>query len=184
MYLQYQLYVDFYCQGTATPSATGSPPFLPAPVVVMPFVEQLSVANTGSGHREFGWSVRVIRASTALIARDGLELRADLDECSRTDGAQVREGCVVSLRLPKESYAGSPGFYLARSDAGFSPAAFGKLIRFYWNLTPAGAIRLMRAMTHSLNRARVPFLLKVWTNLSRASRCDAGYYTLRRVTTP
>ncbi|HEU4348493.1 MAG TPA: lanthionine synthetase LanC family protein [Actinoplanes sp.] len=172
--LQQRLYTDFYCQGTATPGAASAPGRVRVPVRALPLLEALSAANTGTGHREAGWSVRTLHGPTALLARDGLEVLADLGDCVPPTGAAIREGDAVSLRLPKESWSSSPGFYLARSDAGFSPARPSRLVRLYWNVTPTGAVRLVREVTDSLNRAHVPFVLKVWTSLLQASRCDAG----------
>ncbi len=42
--------------------------------------------------------------------------------------------------------------------------AWSDLIRLYWNVTPYGAIELMRLATSELNGG-VPFQLKVHTNL-------------------
>jgi hypothetical protein len=184
--LQLRLYASFYCQGipTATLTPLDSIPQFPVAVRAIPFVNQLSLANTGTGQEEFGWTVRDIQARSVRVARDGLELCVDVDDCISVASSQVREGAVVALPLPKESWVYSPGFYLARSDVPFPGPGLGKITRVYWNVTSAGAIRLMRMMTHSLNRAHVPFSLKVWIHQLQFPRCDSAVLYSRAVDYP
>jgi type 2 lantibiotic biosynthesis protein LanM len=55
-----------------------------------------------------------------------------------------------------------------------------QLLRFYWNLTPAGAAPLMRSLTSELNRAGLPFSFKVVNAPSGFTRCDAGVLYVRK----
>ena len=172
--LQYRLYTNFYCPGAARPVAPEPAAEAPVPVRSLTFVERLSAANTGSGHPEPGWIVRDIGSAGAVLERDGLRLNADPAAFARLGGTRLAKGDVAALTLPKESAAFSPGFYLARSDAGFSRSEPARMVRLYWNVTSSGAPLLMRAITQSLNRAHVPFLVKVSTTLPQVQRCDAA----------
>lgn len=80
----------------------------------------------------------------------------------------------MSARLPKELRAASPGFYLARGDAGgaLDPAAVE--IRVYFNLMQAGAVPLLAAATRLLNAQRLAFSIKLVNHPARYFRCDAG----------
>src|SRR5438876_8705991 len=56
----------------------------------------------------------------------------------------------------------------------------GPLIRIYWNVNAEGGVCLLQSITSILNRACLPFRLKVVNNPSRFIRCDAAILYLRK----
>ena len=170
--LRSQLYADFYCQGLATPSRreTGA-----LPVTGMtPFVEALSAANSGNGYWERGWEVRTTANGKVVVRRGDLELWARPEDCSIRNGSAVAPGTQLSVRFPRAYLSLSPGFYMASSDEPLNQEDSQTLVRMYWNLTAEGAVPFVRAATSMLNRARVPFRLKVVNDSARFTRCDAA----------
>ena len=91
----------------------------------------------------------------------------------------MRVGAAISLRLPKELPALSPGFYTAVCETGASPAAAGSMVRVYWNISRSGVPVLVRELTSRLNAEQVPFRLKVADHALRFDRCDAAVLYLQ-----
>jgi hypothetical protein len=171
--LQQEMYGNFYCRG-----------FPAAGVVVhggggiagsSAFVESLSRANRARSSLQPGWRVREQSEDSLVVERDGLALwvapsHAVPDEVSGN----------VSLRLPGELRKASPGFYMALGEHAITEEQSARLVRLYWHLTSAAAPRLLERLTDSLNRAKVPFQLKVVNDPERYTRCDAGVLYLPR----
>jgi hypothetical protein len=80
---------------------------------------------------------------------------------------------MVAVRVPKERCNILPGFYLAIGDAQ-SDAEDAGIVRLYWHLWAAGAAPLTSALTGALNRAGVPFELKLLADPSAYPRSDAA----------
>jgi cell division protein ZapA (FtsZ GTPase activity inhibitor) len=177
--LQYQLYAEFYCQGFASPEGTEAPEFI-APVSAASFVEELSAANSGTGHWEDGWEVCADWGDEVLVHRGDLKLRARPEDYLAPRGEQVRQGTRLRLRFPKESMRVSPGFYMALSNQEFPLHDSQGLVRVYWNLTAEGAVCFMRRATSLLNRGLLPFKLKVLSNPTQFTRCDAVVIYIRK----
>ena len=138
--LERELYRSFYTQGRAVPET----PDRPAPVRPdRDFAAALSAANAGAGGWEPGWRVQTWEAETAIVALDGIAVRARTADC-RTDGRAPAPGAPVSVRRPKELDGASPGFYIALGDR--RPGA-GEEVRVYFHLTAAGAAPLVAACT-------------------------------------
>jgi hypothetical protein len=168
--LQRELYRSFYSQGRPVPmSPDRVVPTLPDHA----FVEDLSRANTGAGAWESGWHVETVERGTALVARDGLSIRARVSDCRALRGPAAA-GDPVSLRRPKELGVGSPGFYTALGDAEPARSSDEVEVRVYFHVTAAGAAPLVAVCTRLLNDAGVPFDLKVVNHPTGFSRCDAA----------
>jgi hypothetical protein len=175
--LSNRLYEDFYQAGRARPSpspyagslrAQGSPEF----------VNELSAANMGSGTRQTGWLVTDVRRFDGgeielSIRREELTLRAMPAETVWAGDGLPGIGDEVDLRMPKELPAISPGFYTVLSDEPYS-ARGRQVVRMYWNLYPWGAKTLVQEITTRLNRAGLPFRLKLVNHPDRYTRCDAA----------
>ena len=71
-----------------------------------------------------------------IVQRAGLRLWVAADEIA---GGTRRSAMTVSVRLPADLPAYSPGFYIARGDRGFSAEGPRVLDRFYLDLRPEGA---------------------------------------------
>lgn len=173
--LQSQLYGNFYCSGRPVPRELHRP--AGQPNGASPFVDDLSRANSGTGSRDPGWTVaRLEDDGRLVVSRHGLSLWARPEEVR---GSDLSPGSEVSVTLPSELRRLSPGFYMALGDAEMDPAE--PLVRHYWNLSSSGGTTLVAAGTRLLNRAGLPFRLKVLGDPSGYSRCDAGVlYTARR----
>lgn len=170
--LQSELYGNWYCTGAAMPAsgdARGGPV-----KGVGSFVEALSAANAGTGVWDAGWTVGTVADETLVLRRGGLELRARAEDCQLPSAAPATPGAQVALRLPNELLGISPGFYMAVSDRPFRPEDGEGIVRVYWHLAPGGAVPFVKIATALLNRAGVPFRLKVVNDPSRFRRCDAG----------
>lgn len=169
--LQSQLYCDFYVQGVAAPAQR-------EPVEVLTdqtaFVDELSAANCGTGHWEDGWAVHAAGEPEIIVRRAGLKLWVRPQDCLLPQGSSVAPGLPVSLRFPNELPKLSPGYYLVLSNQPLSQRDSLPLVRWYWNLTAAGAVPFLRHATARLNEARLPFRLKVVNDSKRFTRCDAG----------
>jgi hypothetical protein len=163
------LYSSFYCHGRPVPARWGEPE---PPFEDPELYAELSAANCGQGSWATGWTVRHRDDGEVAVASARLRARVPIGDC-RAEGGAVGPGAAVMVRLPKELPSLSPGFYTAVGDAvaGGSPAG---IVRVYWNVTRAGAAALVRALTETLNRAQVPFRLKVADHPLGFERCDAA----------
>jgi hypothetical protein len=175
--LQRRLYSSFYLPGVPRPQAShaalanGADPA---------FVAALSGANAGAGRWDGGWSVvDVARDGTIVAQRDGLRLRMDASDCRGADGAWPAPGASLRVFGPKEARAASPGFYVARGDAGGAGDSPAVELRVYFNLTAAGAVSLLAMATRLLNERRLAFALKLVDHPAGYFRCDAGVLYLQ-----
>lgn len=176
--LQVQLYTDFYCQGIATPSQNDAPN--PKSLASNPFVEQLSLANSGKGCWQDGWELSIRGKGQMSARRNGLEFLVLPEDCRSASDQQLSPGGRVRLHLPRELLGVSPGFYMATSDVEMPDHPDRELVRFYWNLRQEAAVPLMRSLTRDLNHAALPFRFKVLDVASAFTRCDAAVLYVRK----
>jgi hypothetical protein len=177
--MQLQLYENFYCRGEAGPAR--DPDGRPARRAFTPFVQLLSAGNAGAGTREPGWQVRGFEGRAIVVERNGLSLWVRPEDTWPRRRRAVAGGATVSVSLPKELLQLSPGFYMALGNRWLETGAGPGILRFYWHVRSEGAAALVAGVTASLNRASLPFRLKVVNEPERYSRCDAGVlYALER----
>jgi hypothetical protein len=176
--LRDHLYSHFYCKGFASPLRweSGASPTRGAEGWL---VDQLVMATSGHGAWEPGWQILPSPGHELVVRRDGLILRIAPGDWLPLNGDGRDPGAMGSIRLPNALPQLSPGFYLIAGDRAFSPAEWTRLIRLYWHVTAAGAVRLVRAITGELNHAGLPFRLKVVNDVDRTERCDAAVLYLR-----
>jgi hypothetical protein len=177
--LQFQLYKDFYCRGF--PSPAEQEVINGQDVGVTSFVRQLSVANAGNGYCSDGWSVHTVKGCNVVVRGAGLKLWVRPRDCLIPRDALLKSGTRLGLRFPKELLSISPGFYVALGDKELVGDSSQALVRFYWNLTPEGSISFMRKATFLLNKAEVPFKIKVVNDPVRFTRRDAVVLYIRKV---
>jgi hypothetical protein len=164
------LYRSFYTQGAPVPlSALSAMPAPPDPT----FVSALSRSNAGRGGWEAGWHIQRVEPQALIVVADGLLARAAPADCQAWSGSHTA-GTAVSVRRPKEHRWASPGFYTALGDAEPADGPDDLEVRVYFHLTSAGAPPLIAHSTTVLNRAGLPFVLKVVDNPAGYVRCDAA----------
>ena len=126
-------------------------------------------ADGGRSVWEPGW--RVARAVDA-----DLELRSDLDGVLvLATAAQVRPtgadiGEQVLLQMPTERRHASPGFYLTGGRAGHGSHS---CLRWYLNVRPPDAARVLACLIHGLDEAGLPFTVKTLNERQAPARPDA-----------
>lgn len=166
------LYQGFYCAGgvpTWSESEAGRPGGDPE------FVEALARANPGTGGHEDGWTVHVADSDTVLAHRKGLSAILHRGEFEGPSAP----GSALRVKLPSGLRTLSPGFYLALGDQPLSDHD-RNLVRLYWNVSPNGAVALLRRIASALNGERVPFRLKVVNDPRMFGRCDSMVLYLSR----
>ena len=168
--LRFQLYRDFYGPGGA---GTPRPPPAPAPAGEGAFARRLAAANAGHGSWEGGWQVVAREDGAVEAVRNGLAVRLQAPDY-RAAVSPPGPGAALEVRLPKELFSISPGYYMALGDAPAAANPAGPLLRLYWNVDPDGAILLLNELTAGLNAAGVPFQLKALSNPAAYSRADAA----------
>ena len=169
--LQQQLYGDFYSQGLARRREPVDSRLLPGST---PFVQALSEANSGQGCHEDGWLVSAVNNDEIIARKNGPNFRIGRKDCCSPNGGPITVGTLVTVRLPKELLNISPHFYMALGDRQLPEVDSREIIRFYWNLTAAAAAPFMLGATRLLNKANLPFHLKVLRDPLLYTRCDAG----------
>jgi hypothetical protein len=178
--MQLQLYENFYCRGEALPARDSNA--RPGMRAFTPFVQALSASNSGSGTREPGWQVRgLVEDGAMVVERSGLSLWVRPEDTWPRRRRAGSARTTVSVSLPKELLQLSPGFYMALGDHWLETGAGPGILRFYWHVRSEGAAALVAAVTAGVNRAGLPFRLKVVNEPERYARCDAGVlYTRTR----
>lgn len=174
--LQSRLYDSFYCTGSAVARPVPAPAYAQG---AEPFIEQLSRANRGRGFLQDGWTVRALEGGYVAVARPDLALWVPPELCEAPQGS-ITPGMEVGLRLPKEMTALSPGYYMAMGDRELGAEHFGQMLRVYWNVSPEGALTLMRLITERLNMICVPFRLKVVSSPHGFNRRDTAVLYMRK----
>lgn len=168
--LQHQLYKNFYTQGFAQPtSQEGHGP----PLGQTLFVDALAEANCGRGQLTRDWEVRETNEREVVVHKGGLNLVVRAEDCSAKWGEAPALGTVVSLRVPKDLLGISPGFYMALGGDELASQESNDIVRWYWNLSPVGAVGFMKRATFLLQQARLRYRIKVLNDPVRFTRCDA-----------
>jgi hypothetical protein len=164
-----QLYSDFYLRGRAQPTRLEG---RCSTTVRHRFTVSLAAAARSVDFVDDGWRVCAVNGDIVVVAKHGLELTVHSRELVGLE--QAASDALVSLRIPSKMPRISPGFYTICGERPLRPSSSAPLLRLYWNLSPDGAPALIRATTERLNKAGIPFRLKVLNDPSAFSRCDAG----------
>jgi hypothetical protein len=163
--LEDRLYRDFYCRGRPMrENAVATRPL----AARAEFIEALSAANRGTVVWSSGWSVLPGPQDGIIAQRDGLELVAE------TGRYILAEDGSATLLLPPERFAAAPGYYVAVGEREWDPSRASRSARIYFNVLDRTAERLVAVVTQHLNRARIPFTLKVLDEPLIFFRCDSA----------
>jgi hypothetical protein len=177
-YLALRLYNHFYIYGRVTKS-TFEEAYIQH-IGVSPFVAELSAANLGTGCWEEGWRLHAAENDIVDVERGGLIVRASYQEGIIAEDPQLKPNTPIRLCLPKEFLGMSPGFYMVVGNRSLRVADGRSLVRVYWNLTSEGAVSFVEIASDVLNRAGLPFRLKVLSDPLLFKRCDAAVIYLHR----
>lgn len=168
--LQAELYTNFYCHG-----GVAGPP-LPAHFSSfdkVTFETALAASNRGRGYWQSGWRVIDAAERELVVERAGIQARARRGEYRLEAAGRLTHGTPVSVRFPSGSSSLAPGFYIAIGNKELTSEDLSSLVRLYWNLDSEGALRFVSFVTSALNRACIPFQLKVAVDANRIARCDS-----------
>ncbi len=166
--------------GQTLPSAN------PAPV---PFFSQLlsdrsddltpilESANSCHASWDEGWKIDQSLSEGRILARKAGAARAFLPGeylTHRGIGSGPKSGARVSIFGAPGSSELQAGYYYAFGATVSEFEENERMIRFFWNVTPDGAPRLMEAITRSFNMFQIPFRFKCATRASEYPRRDAA----------
>lgn len=87
--------------------------------------------------------------------------------------SEIKEGDKMSIRLLKDSSKPGDHFYFISGQEQHDWWLTGS-VRFYWNLKPEGASRLLELVSTQFNRFGIPFGLKCCTDPDAYNRNDSG----------
>lgn len=152
------------------------------------FYDRLNQANYGVGFYDPDWQI-ISQGDDGILKINKNELSLYIDRNSYLQPTEINApvGSLVSVKMPHNLIQN--GFYIAVSNRGsfnrsLAPAD-SQIVRFYFNISPDGAVALMKALTVELNQANVPFNFKVLYNPTDYNRYDPcvlyiqrGYYQI------
>lgn len=125
-------------------------------------IAELSKANTGNDHFDEGWNVEKNEDGDALIACKGnyrIQLKTGEFLNVRSGDSSDGNGREVRIYRPKEYGSINDIFYFAFGrPVGDSNEDF--MVRFYFNATFEGNMKIMQLITSFLNEFHVPFIFK------------------------
>ncbi|WP_052158149.1 T3SS effector HopA1 family protein [Lacinutrix jangbogonensis] len=141
------------------------------------FLENLSNANNGSGTWEDNWLIVGEEFSTGkiIVKKKDIMFWVNKDEVISSNESYVNNTpCLV--KIEKEIKNLNPSFYMVFGNTNKEKINKfeNQLTRFYWNLTPTGAIKYIKLVTERLNEKKCCFRTKVLSNPQEYNRSDAG----------
>lgn len=137
-----------------------------------PLAAALLAANRASAR----WQERgvVVSAGTPTTVRyRDLDVRCHGDAVRSLHGHALRAGDAVEVLCPAGSVVVNPGFYTATSGDPDGGARHGRA-RFYWNVNPSAAARLVEEVTATLGEGGIAYTLKLPLEVSGYDRPDAA----------
>jgi hypothetical protein len=137
----------------------------------------LRAANAARPRWQTGWRIDgVYNGGWISAQRDGLGRSFAPGEFVTKEGPgmPLRTGATVDVYFAVESEHMQPGFYFAFGETVADESDNDALLRFYWNLEPAGAPLLLSSVSTLLNRFQVPYRLKCLIHPAAYIRADAA----------
>ncbi|MCU0536158.1 MAG: T3SS effector HopA1 family protein [Hydrococcus sp. Prado102] len=136
---------------------------------------QLHESNQGEGYFDSGWVVlRQEEDDTLAVKKGELTLHIKPEEHLQPEQRESKTGDTVAIRMPRNLVQN--GFYMAVGNNGAQGrhSDIENTVRIYFNLTPQGAVAVMKQLTQQLNAASVPFSFKMLYNPADYGRYDSG----------
>lgn len=144
---------------------------------VKDFVLLLSNANCGKGTFEDGWIVtgEDKESGKIIVKKNSLNYWMDEKNVIAENGT-FAVGAKCAVKIGKEVRHLNVHYYQAFGNCSKKdlPDFENKLLRFYWNLTPEGAIKYIKAITAQFNKENIFFRTKVLSTPAAYKRADAG----------
>ena len=127
------------------------------------FYDRLHKSNSTEGYFNPGWQVVKAETDGTLAVQQrhgGLILHIEPTKHLQPEAQAASVGDVVAIKMPKNLVQN--GFYMAVSNAGSYRGE--NVVRVYFNLTPEGAVAVMKSLTAQLNAIAIPFNYKALYN--------------------
>ena len=174
--LKDELYLKYYCTGTTNETISSSLEHEISKYHYDPFfVHQLSISNKSHGYFDENWKIDSINKDKMLVSgsmgKFYISFKND-NEKYISEYKRPKIGQDIKIHTSKEMFNISPGFYMVNGDKSIDKDA--QILRFYWNIKPDGAIKLIHNITTILNKINLPFKLKIVNDPARFTRCDSA----------
>jgi hypothetical protein len=137
----------------------------------------LETANSCRASWDEGWKIDQLLSEGRILARKGGAARAFLPGeylTHRGIGSGAKAGARVSIFLAPGSAELQSRYYYAFGATVSEFEENERMVRFFWNVTPDGAPRLMETITREFNRFQIPFRFKCASRASEYPRRDAA----------
>jgi hypothetical protein len=135
------------------------------------FYEKLHTSNTGGGYWSKNWLVVHEEHDGCLaVQKNGLTLHIERDLYLSEVDKSANIGNLVAIKMPKNLVQN--GFYMAVSNVGTQDNQ--DIVRIYFNLSPEGAVSVMKNVTTELNNMQVSFSFKALYNPDEYRRYDSA----------
>lgn len=178
-HLQEILYKDIHCR-IPLHKVDRIPYYSANATMVRDFATLLSRNNSGHGTYQMGWKVKELqRDGHIIVYKDGLLFRLRQNKFL-SKGNKIIVGTKGSVKISKEFFNLSPGFYTAIGDEPLKRNKDSLIVRVYWNIICGRAPHLMSILTTQLNKERIPFTLKVLNSPQNYPRSDAAVLYLEK----
>ncbi|MDY6784958.1 MAG: T3SS effector HopA1 family protein [Cyanobacteriota bacterium] len=143
------------------------------------FFERLHESNQGEGYFDPDWLILQEKNDNNLVVQKGeLKLHIERDRHLQGDAKSAIVGNLVPIKMPKNLMQN--GFYMAVGDAGTQSLkavdSLPETVRIYLNLTPEGAVSVMKSLTREFNNINLPFTFKVLYNPGDYERYDSAVF--------
>lgn len=158
------LYRDWYCAVGEKPEVHSEDRDL---------CELFRVAHAASRRWEDGWRVAKISKRGRVAVTRGRERRVlHVIDCLPEDGddTRIRPGDTVSVVARRDSETMNPGDYVTFTESWHANRR--SALRVYWNVTPAGAPKLIHALSRTLVDT-FPYFIKCPRRPAEFDRRDA-----------
>ena len=129
-------------------------------------MESLTAAAASEVCERTGWRTAGPGDEALVVEKAGVRFRAAPSAIVATSNGSA------TVRIPARLEGLSPGFVTLLGAR--SPEGEDDVVRFYWNLTAPAARDLISRLSSGLERAAIPYRLKVCADPGGFARCDAG----------